>query len=660
MSAGDDRTNGADEASSAANNGQAFVDALAPGTIIHQSYRISDLAGEGGAGAVYVAEHINLGHLVAIKTLFGKFVRDDDMRRRFLEEAIIQANLGHPNIVSVSDVLDDPPLCAIFMEYIDGSSLDKHLSALEAPDSVAHSSRLFVSILDAMTYAHSQGVVHRDIKPANILLAKSGAGVIPKVTDFGIAKVLSDAQHTETGTAMGTVYYASPEQLTDAKSVDHRADVYSLGCTLYEMLTLKLPFVDSTMFGVMKKHVQAPRPDPARINPLIPREISAAVMRAMAVDAKHRFQSCAEFSAEIRKALNLPDAPSASASGVSVELSAQIPATASGAAARPFSVSSADNPVLVRTPHAGKASGGPGPQRTQVNAGQTTPTSMSRSRSALTHDSSTSVFIKPHRETNAVGKTLWVVIGVLALGLTIALFVALKGEPEKPPGPGNLIGGDTDTAEPIAAEPDANDPQGSGEPQVQVEQLSLPQCNALSDRYAAFDANRDELGIATSALEDSIEWCTSLLEASTGGNQFDVTVGFLTARQMRALLSRLQGLQALEEGTETCGHASAAGSEIHLGLRRINTSSRDLPPIEARSLSHRRDVLSGIYVDVLTDFSNCTLATVPEALLSEAAVTAIQAARASREAEEAERERAAAEANAVEEGSGAAEEEAAP
>ena len=654
MTAGDGWTNSAEGSPGSGTDGKSFVDALSPGTVIHQSYRITEFAGEGGAGAVYVAEHINLGHLVAIKTLFGKFVRDDEMRRRFLEEAIIQANLRHPNIVSVSDVLDDPPVCAIFMEYIDGSSLDKHLAALEAPDDIGESTTLFIAILDAMTYAHSQGVVHRDIKPANILLARSTSGVTPKVTDFGIAKVLSDHQRTETGTAMGTVYYASPEQLTDAKSVDHRADVYSLGCTLYEMLTLKLPFVDSTMFGVMRKHVQAPRPDPARLNPLIPREISAAIMRAMAVDPRHRFQSCDEFASELRRAIGVP---SPAVSGASPRPTSPIvPATASAAAARPFSVSSGvENPVLVRTPHAGAT----GPARTQKSLSQSTPTSMRRSRAGITHDSSTSVFIDPPRETNAVGKTLWVVIGVLVVGLLLVFASVMRSGPDKPPGPGQLsgIGGDLDIENFESAGDAGTEPPPPEDTVAEPERPSLPQCNSLADRYTSFHANSNELGVALSSLSEHVEWCTSLFESPRGGNHFDETVGFLTASQMRALHARLQAIDV--RGTpEACSHGSAATGEIHRGLRRINTTARDLPPIEARSLTHRRDVLSDIYVDVLTDNPECTLQPVPSSLLSESAVARIaEAERVRLEAERiAAEEVAAAAAAAAGSGEGGPEE----
>ena len=652
MASGDEGTDNAAGTPGPGADGKSFVDALAPGTIIHQSYRITEFAGEGGAGAVYVAEHISLGHLVAIKTLFGKFVRDNGMRRRFLEEAIIQANLRHPNIVSVSDVLDEPPLCAIFMEYIDGSSLDKHLAALGEPDDVTETTVLFTFILDAMTYAHSQGVVHRDIKPANILLARSGSGVTPKVTDFGIAKVLSDHQRTETGTAMGTVYYASPEQLTDAKSVDHRADVYSLGCTLYEMLTLKLPFVDSTMFGVMKKHLQAPRPDPARLNPLIPREISAAVMRAMAVDPKHRFQSCAEFANELRRALGVS---SPAVSGASPRPSSpNTPATASAAAARPFSVSAGvENPVLVRTPHATSLPSSP--PSTQASISQSTPTSIRRSRAGITHDSSTSVFIDPPRETNAVGRTLWVLIVILVLGLTVVIVGAMRAEPEKPPGSGNLIGATED----VGSTPAIDDAAVAAPPTTADEdttpareQLALPQCNALADRYVGFDAETDELRIALASLSEHVEHCTSLFESSSNGNHFDETVGFVSASQFRALHGRLQAIDA-RGGVEACPHGSTATGEIHRGLRRINTTSRDLPPIEARSLAHRRDVLSGIYVDVVTDLSDCTLQPVPSSLLSDRAVAelaAIEQARldAEQEAERLALEQAAAEGSADE------------
>ncbi len=653
MGVGDDRHSGADGSSNGPNNGKSFVDTLAPGTLIHRSYRIVDFIGEGGAGAVYVAEHVSLGHLVAIKTLFGKFVRDDDMRRRFLEEAIIQANLRHPHIVSVSDVLDDPPLCAIFMEYIDGSSLDKHLERLEKPDALHQSARFLIAVLDAMTYAHAQGVVHRDIKPANILLANTGAGVIPKVTDFGIAKVLSDHQRTETGTAMGTVYYASPEQLTDAKSVDHRADIYSLACTFYEMLTHRLPFEDDTMFGVMTKHVQAPRPDPARLNPLIPREISAAVMRAMAVDPKHRFQSCGDFAAEIRRALNMP-APSNASDRISAQPLSRIPLTESGAADRPFSVSASEagSPVLQRTPTRSQTRSDFGPSSTQVSSPRLTPEA-TRKRPQLTPNSN--YYIEPRTETNTVGKTLWVVIGMLAIGLLAVIAGSLDSH-DKPTGPGNLIGTDTgqDGAD-VPVEPSPETDAGDASEPAPA-RLSLPQCNALADRYVEMQSDDRGVGVAIGSLATSVDGCEAQLTAAANDSSFDSTVGFLTAVQMRAIHERLLAVQARSEGGDPCGSTLASSGHIQRALRRINTIARNLPPIEARSLAHRRDVLSGIYIALMADFGDCTVPSVPSNLLSDEAVQQLDQLTAER----AEAERASLQAEQAEdsEGSGGVQEEA--
>lgn len=657
MGVGDDQNIGPDGSSDGPNNGQSFVDALAPGTLIHRSYRIVDFVGEGGAGAVYVAEHVSLGHFVAIKTLFGKFVRDEDMRRRFLEEAIIQANLRHPHIVSVSDVLDDPPLCAIFMEYIDGSSLDRHLKKLGKPDDIHQSARFFIAILDAMTYAHAQGVVHRDIKPANILLAHTGAGVIPKVTDFGIAKVLSDHQRTETGTAMGTVYYASPEQLTDAKSVDHRADVYSLGCTFYEMLTHKLPFEHATMFGVMKMHVQAPRPDPARLNPLIPREISAAIMRAMAVDPKHRFQSCGDFAAEVRRALDIP-ATSTASGAIPFQSPTAIPSSSSGAAQRPFSVPAAatDSPVLQRTPTRSQTRADLGPASTQVSAPRLTPTATSRAR--LKPQNSASVFIEPKRETNTLGKTMWVIIGAIVVGLVLVIGSSLRSDPEVA-GSGNLIGtvpsADVATTPEIVETGEADVGQDTV---IAPEGLSLPQCNSLADRYVAMSSDSPGVDSAVSSLGSSVDDCEAQLTAGADDSSFDSTVGFLIAVQMRAIHERLLAVQTRNEGGDPCGPTLASSGHIHRALRRINTTARSLPPIEARSLAHRSDALSQVYVALITDFGTCTIPTVPDDLLSDQAVQELQRLNTERAAAE----RAAAEAVEAEatesEGSGAPESEA--
>ncbi|MBU6160101.1 MAG: serine/threonine protein kinase, partial [Myxococcales bacterium] len=270
-------------------------DMLPVGSVLKGTYEIVRYLGEGGAGCVYLAEHMGLGHHVAIKTLYGRFVRDNSMRERFLEEGIIQANLKHKNIVQVHDRVDEPGFCAFIMEYVSGSSLDRYLRDRKSGIDIADMTRLFCEVLEGATYAHARSVVHRDIKPANILLSVDEGVITPKLTDFGIAKILSGQRHTETGTAMGTIYYAPPEQLVDARSVDHRADVYALGCTFFEMLSGRVPFDGATVFNIMKQHIEAPRPDVCEVNPEVPQGLSVALRKAMAIDPGQRFQSASEF-----------------------------------------------------------------------------------------------------------------------------------------------------------------------------------------------------------------------------------------------------------------------------------------------------------------------------------------------------------------------------
>ena len=598
----------------------AAVGTMAPGTLVKDTYRILDFLGEGGAGAVYMAEHKSLGHLVAVKTLFGKFVRDEDMRRRFVEEAIIQANLNHPNIVKVVDVLDEPPLSAIFMEYVEGTSLDRHLAALGEPEPVGLNGQLFVAILDAMAYAHAQGVVHRDIKPANIMLAKAGDGFVPKVTDFGIAKVLSDHQRTETGTAMGTVYYASPEQLTDAKSVDHRADVYSLGCTFYEMLTLRLPFDDDTLFAIMRKHVQAPRPDPVLLNPEIPRDVGAAIMRAMAVNPDHRFQTCNEFAGELRRMIGLP-----ATSGSSAAIAIGGPSTSGRIPTGAPSAISGDAPTMAPRPTP-KSNPGARPRTTPGRAS-------GRSLAGRTHPGRIDAPARPVDDRNPVARLMWFVICALAIALLAALALGGRGgdntpavTPDGGPDPdGGAIQvppegseGEGDAAAPESSDADA----GEADPDVVAiaDPNRITECYDLGSQFIDFDP----LGAVTFAqaidtIESNEHDCSTLLgEHATG--PFETTLAFLTTVQNRLVLLDLKARRALAlNGAQEsyCSDATAAVTEAHRGLRRIaNTSSSDgLMPYEIQSLEPYRDRLTHVYVGLRRTFRHCGLTTVPDDLL---------------------------------------------
>lgn len=197
-----------------------------------QRFRIEALVGQGGMAAVYRVRHLQLDSDHALKVLF---VTSPQVRERLLLEGKVQANLRHPNIVSVTDVLEVGGVPALVMEYVDGPTLDQWLD--EHEPTLDEALWLFRGILRGVGAAHARGVVHRDLKPANVLLWPSSLGFVPKVTDFGLVKsLLVQESHSQTGTALGTPEYMSPEQIRDASSVDQRADMWALGCILYELV----------------------------------------------------------------------------------------------------------------------------------------------------------------------------------------------------------------------------------------------------------------------------------------------------------------------------------------------------------------------------------------------------------------------------------------
>jgi eukaryotic-like serine/threonine-protein kinase len=194
---------------------------------------------EGGQGSVYRLRHSVLGGLVALKVLKHQ---NPATLKRLLLEGRIQARLRHPNIVQVIDVLDIEGAAGLVMEYVEGPDL--HAWLTRAPPPMAQVEVVFLQILDALDVAHAAGIVHRDLKPANVLLENGRAGLVAKVTDFGLARAGGDddTRLTSTGVAMGTVAYMAPEQVVDSKNVDCRADVFALGCILYELLTGRKAF----------------------------------------------------------------------------------------------------------------------------------------------------------------------------------------------------------------------------------------------------------------------------------------------------------------------------------------------------------------------------------------------------------------------------------
>ena len=262
------------------------------------NYKILEKLGEGGMGIVYKAVDIHLDRTVAIKALNTELTGNPELEQRFRAEAKAQANLNHTNLATLYALLVENGRPWMVMEFIEGETFEQMVQR-RGPIPSNEAIPLFRQALLGIGYAHRMGIVHRDIKPSNIMLNKQG---IVKVMDFGIAKVLGARGMTKTGTQMGTAFYMSPEQVLN-RSVDIRSDIYSLGVTLYEMLTANVPFSGDSDYQVMTDHVSAPPPLPTKFYPYIPLGLQNAVLKALEKNPDARFQTVEEFGA----ALEQPD-----------------------------------------------------------------------------------------------------------------------------------------------------------------------------------------------------------------------------------------------------------------------------------------------------------------------------------------------------------------
>ncbi len=276
-------------------------------------YLCQALIGEGGMGAVYRGIDPRFGRDVAIKVLHSQFQRDPQVVARFKAEAVIQAKLSHPNIITVYDFVATDQVLAMVMEYVDGTPLDALIERAHGPLPVALALSVMSQVLSAIGFAHARQLVHRDLKPSNILVQDRGEGqVLVKVVDFGIAKILgSEKVRTATSAQMGTLAYMSPEHLRSPKSVDHRSDLYALGITLFEMLSGRVPFDSDSEYGLMQEIIQHEVPRVSAFNPAVPPALEQVIARATAKRPEERFQSAADFSAALRGQQPLADPPAA-------------------------------------------------------------------------------------------------------------------------------------------------------------------------------------------------------------------------------------------------------------------------------------------------------------------------------------------------------------
>ena len=264
------------------------------GKVLDGRYEILEEVGNGGMAVVYKAKDFDTGAIVAVKILREEYLDNEEFCRRFRNESRAIALLNHPNIVKIFDVCNSPSLQYIVMEYIDGISLKDYIEQQRVVR-VKEAVHFTTQILRALMHAHSKGIVHRDIKPQNIMLLPNGR---IKVTDFGIARLLTSQTSTITDKAIGSVHYIAPEQARGAVT-DARADLYSVGVMLYEMLTGKLPFDANSAVSVAVMQLQADPKMPRQINPNIPVGLEEITIQAMQKDPNSRYQSAAEMLQDI-------------------------------------------------------------------------------------------------------------------------------------------------------------------------------------------------------------------------------------------------------------------------------------------------------------------------------------------------------------------------
>jgi serine/threonine protein kinase len=269
------------------------------------NYQVLQKIGSGAMGNVFLAHHPVIGKRVALKVIHPELASNEEMIARFFNEARAVTQIGHENIVDVQDFGQTPDGDSfIVMELLEGFSLGDKLKS-EGHLSIPRATHIALQLADGLAAAHARGIIHRDIKPDNIfLIPRGGDPDFVKILDFGLAKLSGPSQamshQTKTGSLLGTPHYMAPEQAENVKKVDHRADVYSLGCILFQMVTGRVPFPGEGFGEVLVRHVREPPPLPSRLNPAVPPALEKIVLHALAKKPEFRFASMDEFRGALR------------------------------------------------------------------------------------------------------------------------------------------------------------------------------------------------------------------------------------------------------------------------------------------------------------------------------------------------------------------------
>jgi YVTN family beta-propeller protein len=293
------------------------------------AYQLGKLLGRGGMGVVYQAQHVHLGRTVALKLLAPELSGSEDFRARFLRESRLAATLDHPAIVTIYDAGDVNGVLYLAMRFVRGTDLSALLTQ-RGPLGATEALAVLEQVAAALDAAHVAGLVHRDVKPANVMIE----GQRCYLTDFGLTKRASSdsVQLTQAGQFLGTVDYVAPEQI-EGRETDGRADVYALGCVLFECLTGSRPYPRDSQIAVMYAQLREPPPRPRELRPDLPAAIDGVIDRAMAKAPEMRYGTCGQMIAAAREALAAPAAPTVP---VEVELpTAPLPAAERTAAAPP-------------------------------------------------------------------------------------------------------------------------------------------------------------------------------------------------------------------------------------------------------------------------------------------------------------------------------------
>ena len=272
------------------------------GMMIGDRYEILEKIGTGGMSDVYKAKCHKLNRLVAVKVLKQEFCENANFVAKFRVEAQAAAGLMHPNIVNVYDVGEEDDIHYIVMELVEGITLKKYIEK-KARLSVKEATSIAIQVSMGIEAAHNNNIIHRDIKPQNIIISKEGK---VKVTDFGIAKAATS--NTVSSNVMGSVHYTSPEQARGGFS-DEKSDIYSLGITLFEMLTGRVPFQGDSTVGIAIKHIQEPMPSPRQYVEEIPVSVEQIVLKSCQKSPDRRYQTMAELIDDLKQSLVTPEVP---------------------------------------------------------------------------------------------------------------------------------------------------------------------------------------------------------------------------------------------------------------------------------------------------------------------------------------------------------------